>query len=161
MPRRNRQYFDRPEGVPAPLVHRIKRRIPFREVDLMGYVWFGHYASLLEDASTALLRQCALSYEDFIAAALMSPMVEAHVDYRNPLVLDEMATISASVVWSEGARLNIEYRIVKEDGRIAATGYTVQVFVDAGSQEPCFVPPRLIETFRTRWKNGELRDLQQ
>jgi acyl-CoA thioester hydrolase len=138
----------------------VTREVRFREVDVMGFVWFGHYVGLIEEASTALLRRCALGYDEFVDAAMMSPVLELHVDYKLPLYLGETVTVKASLVWTEAARLNLEFVMHKEDGRVAATAYTVQIFVDAATEEPCFAPPPLLENLRTRWKNGEFRDLQ-
>jgi len=44
------------------------------------------------------------------------------VDYVRPLVLDEEFTISASLIWNEGARLNTEYELTKADGPLRRAG---------------------------------------
>ena len=161
MDSRRRNYFAREEGAPAPLTCTLTRPVRFREVDLMGYVWFGHYAALIEDASTELLRQCGLSFSDFMRASTMAPVMRFHVDYRLPLRLGETCTIRATLVWTEAARINLEFEIRKEDGRLAATACTVQIFADGATGEPCFVPPPLHESMRTRWKNGDFAALQK
>jgi acyl-CoA thioester hydrolase len=132
----------------------------FREVDPMAIVWHGRYAELFEDASTELRRQCGLSYEEFLRANLRAPVVQLHVEYCRPLYLDETASVRASLFWTEAARLNIGYEVLNEEGRTAATGWTVQLFTDADSGAACLLSPAMLEQCRERWRNGGLRHLQ-
>jgi len=154
--RKKGNYFQRSEEAPAPLVARVERRVSFNEVDVMGIVWFGRYPVFLEEGSAELGRRCGLSYKDFVDANLAAPIAQLHIDYHQPLVLDELFTVTATLVWSEGARLNTEYSLVKEDGRIAATAYSVQMFIGGLSGEPCLTSPELLERCRERWRAGEL-----
>ena len=153
--RRKKTYFKPEEGAPPPIVHTMQRRARFGEVDAMAVMWHGHYAVLFEEVSTELRRRCGLGYGDFFEAGVRAPIVQLHVDYHQPLLLDELATVKASMVWSEAARLNIEFEVVKEDGTIAATGYTVQLFAEAESGLPCLTLPKMLETCQARWRNGE------
>jgi len=149
-------YFRQSDETPAPLVVRVKRRVSFGEADVMGIAWHGRYAAFFEEASAELGRRCGLSYEEFAEANLRAPIVQLHVDYHLPLLLDEEFTVEVSGIWCEGARLNTEYAVIKADGRIAATGYTVQMLIDGGSGEACLTSPKLLERCRERWKAGEL-----
>ncbi|MDP8266447.1 MAG: acyl-CoA thioesterase [Candidatus Aceula meridiana] len=143
-----------PEG-PASLTVRVKKRVSFSDVDVMGIVWHGRYAEYFEEGFAAIGRKFGLSYREFYEAGLRAPIVQMHVDYHAPLTLDEVCHVEASMIWSEGARINIEYAIIKEDGQIAATGYTVQLFIDAESQEPYIVTPVMLEKCREKWIKGE------
>ncbi len=157
--RRKGGYFERTPGAPAPLTVRLARRVGFHEADVMGIAWHGRYLVYFEEASAELRRACGLSYEDFFAAGVRAPIVQAHVDYHRPLFLDEPFTIRASMLWHEGARLNIEYTLLKQDESAAATGYTVQMFTSAATDEPFLVSPPLLERCRQRWRAGELKHL--
>jgi len=154
--RRQKSYFKQEQNAPAPLVWSTRRRARFGEVDAMAVMWHGHYAVLFEEASTELRRRCGLGYGDFFATNIMAPIVQLHVDYHQPLLLDELATVKVSMIWSEAARLNLEYEVVKEDGTLAATGYTVQLFVEAETGLPCFTMPAMLERTRQKWRSGEL-----
>jgi acyl-CoA thioester hydrolase len=149
-------YFRESAGAPDPLVVRVKRRVSFNEADVMGIAWYGRYAVFFEEASAELGRLCGLSYRDLAEANLRAPIVQFHVDYHQPLALDEEFTIMASLVWTRGARLNIEYSIIKEDEGVAATGYSVQMLVENISGKTLLTPVDLLERCRRRWKAGEL-----
>jgi acyl-CoA thioester hydrolase len=149
-------YFPHPEGAPPPRGLRVEKRVGFSEVDVMGIAWYGRYPGFFEEASAELGRLCGLSYRDFSDARLAAPIVQFHIDYHQPLRLDEKFTIEVSGVWSEGAKMNTEYAVIKEDGSIAATAYAVQMLIDAVSGETCLTTPELLERCRRRWKAGEL-----
>jgi acyl-CoA thioester hydrolase len=158
--RANKIYFKRLPDAPAPLRLAVRRRVRFSEVDPLAIVWFGRFALYFEEGAAELGRRCGLSYGDFLREGLRAPIAQFHVDYLQPLYLDEEFTISCSLVWAEGARLNTEYSLIKNDGSLAARGYTVQVFLEAASNQVCLVTPPLLAACQTRWSAGEFKELQ-
>jgi acyl-CoA thioester hydrolase len=156
-PRKKKEYFERIPGAPEPVVYEVKRRSRFSEVDAMAIVWHGRYATFFEEASAELGRTVGLSYKDFFDAGLRAPIVELHIDYYMPLYLDEEFTTRASLVWHDGSRINTEYHLIKRDGGLAASGYMVQLLVDAGTGEPLYVSPELLVRCREKWKAGAFR----
>ena len=159
LPRRRRGgYFPPVAGAPSPVEIRVERRVAFSEADPMGILWHGRYAASFEQANEALGRRCGLSYEAFIEHRLGAPVVQFHVDYFSSPALGENVAIKARFVWSEGARLNIEYEILRADGILAATGYTVQMLVSAATGEPLLVSPPLLEECRRKWRAGEFAE---
>lgn len=155
--RRKNGYFERVKGAPEPVSSGITRRVGFSEADVMGISWHGRYPEFFEEASAMLGRKCGLTYKNFYDSNLRAPIVQFHIDYYLPLMLDEEFTVTASLIWNEGARLNTEFSITKQDGSIAATGYTIQMFTDALSGEVIIASPELLERCRKRWMAGELK----
>ena len=151
---RTGKYFKRDSGAPPSLCAEVSLRCAFSDVDAMAVVWHGRYAYYFEAAYAALTRQCGISYLDLYEAQLRAPIVQMHVDYFKPLVLEELFTVKARLVWSEGARMNMEYEVMKADGSCAACGYTVQMFTDA-SGSPAMIVPEPIARLRRRWQEGE------
>ena len=99
-----------------------------------------------------------MSYKDFYEANLRTPIVKFHVDFFKPLYLDEEFTIRGVLHWHDGARLNIEYQLLKQNGIKAASGYTVQLFINSISGEVCVISPEMLENCRDRWKAGEFHN---
>jgi acyl-CoA thioester hydrolase len=157
---KNKEYFDKIPGAPEPISFEIKRRVSFNEVDIMGIAWYGQYAIYFEQAQTELGRRCGLSFNDYYVSNLRAPIVKFHIDYYQPLQLDEEFTVKASYVWSEGAKVHIEYAVIKQDGSLATRGYTVQMFIDGKNNQPYVVSPDILENLRKRWKNGEFKCLK-
>ena len=132
----------------------------FHDADILGVAWHGRFPVYFELGSSELGRRCGLSYREFREAKLLAPIAQIHVDYHRPLLLDETFTIQASLLWNDGARMNTEFMLIKKDQTVAATGYTVQMFVDGPSWEVCLVAPELWERCRRRWKAGEFECIQ-
>jgi len=157
--RRKQTYFERGPDSPLPLIYQLKHRVRFGEVDALAVMWHGHYAVLFEEASTELRRLCGLGYEEFFRCLVQAPIVQFHVDYFKPLTLDELCTVTARMIWSEAARVNIEYQAIKENGSLAASGFSVQMFVDAKNNNPFIVGPDLWQTCRDHWADGKFKNL--
>ena len=148
-------HFEPVPGSPEPIVVEVKRRVRFNEADPMAIVWHGRYPLYFEEASEELGRKCGLSYPEYFEAGLRAPILELHISYFKPLFLDEEFLIRASLIWNEGARLNTEFLLIKQDGSIASSGYMVQLFTAAETGEPYMVSPELLDRCRKRWKAGE------
>ena len=160
MPVKTQEYFKKIPGAPKPLSFEIKRRVSFNEVDVMGIAWYGQYAIYFEQAQTELGRRCGLSFADFFKSNIGAPIVKFHIDYYQPLYLDEEFTVRASYIWSEGAKLHIEYTIIKKDSSIATRGYSVQMFIDGKKREPYIVSPEILTQLRKGWKQGKFKCLK-
>jgi acyl-CoA thioester hydrolase len=160
IPRRQKgNYFPPEAGAPAPLVVRLRQRIHFSDVDPMGILWHGRYAKLFEKANEALGHLAAMTYADFHRDRITAPIVQLHVDYFSPARLGDEVTIVGKMLWCDGARMNIEYEVRSEGQRLIATGYTVQMFVDAEGV-PLMASPAMLEACRARWIAGELETPQ-
>lgn len=152
--RRRKSYFQTPVGAPDPVIVRVSARIHFSDVDPMAVLWHGRYAKLFEQANEQVGRLCGMSYEDFFRAKLRAPIVQLHVDYFAPVILAEEVTIVGRLFWNDAARMDIEYEVFKENGTLAATGYTVQMFVNE-SGEALLVPSALQIESQRRWLDGD------
>lgn len=158
--RRKKNYFKREEKAPKDIVVTVKKRISFSEVDAMAIAWHGRYLQFFEMASEELARTIGLTYRAYADNNLRAPFVQMHVDYHQPLQLDEEVSISAKLIWSDAARLNIEYEIKKENGKVGATGYSVQMFVTAPENLACLICPKLYEIIKEDWKVGKFNEYQ-
>ena len=95
----------------------------------------------------------------FYENSIYAPVVQFHVDYFKPLMLDELCTVVGKLIFAEAARINIEYQVIKEDGSLAASGFSVQMFVDAKNNNPFILNPELWQETLDRWINGEFKHL--
>ena len=159
MRRRKKNYFKPEPNAPAPVSVAVKRRVAFSDVDPMGILWHGRYPMYFEQVNEELGRRCGMTYTDFMREKLRAPIVQMHVDYFASPFLGEETTIVGRLIWNEGARMNIEYELRKEDGTLAASAYTVQMFItDEG--ETLLASPDMLNRCRERWQNGEFAEMQ-
>lgn len=148
-------YFRLEPDAPPALTATVQRPVRFEEVDALGIVWHGRYASYFEDARVTLGDKHGVGYLDLHRHGVTAPIKQLRVDYVLPLVFGETVSVEAALHWTEAARLNYSYTIRNGRGEVATTGCTVQLFVDAnGRLEVC--QPEFLAEFMARWKRGEL-----
>ncbi len=150
------QYFERREDTPPPIEAQAEKKIQFSEADPMGVVWHGRYPRLFEIGYSELTEKCGLTYRDLYETGLAAPIVEYHIDYHKPIPVGERIKIKALLVWSEAAKMNIEYQILNRENDILTTGYSRQLFVDAESEEPVLVVPEILKRVKDQWREGKL-----
>ena len=153
--RRKTSYFVTAPDAPLPLEATVRRRIAFSEVDAMAVAWHGNYPRFFEAAHTELMQKIGLGFAVYAEHQVAAPIVQCHVDYYNSLILDEEYAVTARLYWNDGARLDTEYAVTGADGRLCATGFTVQMFCDLRTREPFIFPPAPVAAMRERWRKGE------
>lgn len=149
-------YFKTGEGQPSPLRIRIKQKVRFEEVDSLGIVWHGRYASYFEDARVAFGEKYGIGYMDFYANGVVAPIKQMHFDYHKPLRFGDKMTIEAVLHWSDAARLNFEFILRNGNGELSTTGYTIQMMLDLKENILVVLPP-FYRKFLDNWKAGVLK----
>ncbi len=137
-----------PEKVVIAAFHRVRMRIPFRDVDSWGLVWHGHYFSYIDHARIDLLRHFDVPFVDFPKLGFVMPVVHVHMDLRAPGRADDAIAVDVAIVRTRGAMADTHFRIVLDDGkedRILARGYTRQVFMRADDGALLYHVPAAVE----------------
>ncbi len=146
-------YFPQSPDAPPPLIAKVTRKVRFEEVDPLGIVWHGRYPSYIEDGRAAFGERYGLNYLDMYKERFLAPIVQMHLDYHTPLSFPEEFTITAALHWTDAVRLNFQYLITGQEGRVAATGYTVQLLTNF-NREVLLARPPFVEEFCRRWKEN-------
>ncbi len=149
-----KNYFPSSKSSPPPLGIRVERKVRFEETDPLGIVWHGRYASFFEDAREAAGEKYGFGYQDFKKNEVNAPIRILHIDFLIPLKYNETFIIEGRLHWTEAARLDIDYLIWNAAGRLATTGYTVQVLLDKEDNILLSHPP-FFQEFREKWRAGE------
>lgn len=149
-------YFTSPQGAPAPLEKSVFRTVRFNEVDPMGIMWHGHYASFMEDARVALGDALGIGYQDFYKHGVVIPVRQMHIDYLASLSFGKRYEIRARLFYSDAARLNYDFTVLDDAGRIMARAMTVQLMLNEKDQNLLFEWPEFARPFLQNWKEGKI-----
>ncbi|HWX10857.1 MAG TPA: thioesterase family protein [Trinickia sp.] len=118
--------------------------VPFHDVDAMNVCWHGHYLKYFEIGRTALLRAFDYDYREMQASGYLWPIVEAHLKYVRPAFYGQQLQVCTQLLEYEN-RLKIGYEIFDcASGERLTKGYTIQVAVDAATQELQFASPPIV-----------------
>ena len=128
-------------------VHTLQVR--FRDLDAYNHVNNAVYLTYFEEARIAFIT--AIGMRSLFSPERSTVIAHAEVDYRAPAQLGDQLDIEVTVGEVRNTSYELNYRIVRRsDGRLIATGKTVQV---------CFnfvlnAPTRLPEAWRRLLCNG-------
>jgi acyl-CoA thioester hydrolase len=112
-------------------VVRVPIRVIYGDTDQMGVVYYANYLRYFEAARNEFIRSKGLRYRDFEAEhRLLLPVAEAHVAYKTPARYDDLLTVEIALAEARRASARFDYRVVREDGTLLATGHTVHACVD-------------------------------
>jgi len=102
--------------------HRI--RVRFAETDAMGIVHHSRYLPYLEEARVEYLRHIGHPYNEIRAEGVDMAVLEAGVQYRQPLRFDDVVDVHVAMGPVTRATFQMVYLLTVE-GAIHSTGITV------------------------------------
>lgn len=105
--------------------------IRFSEVDSMSIVWHGSYVQYFEDAREEFGRKYHLEYLRIYDNGYYAPLVELKLNYKQPLQYQHQARVVITFRPTDAAKIVFDYEVYDlETNQLAATGHSVQVFID-------------------------------
>ncbi len=138
----------------------VTLEVAFRDIDAFGHVNNAVFLSYMEYGRvkylTHLFEGTELTAESLLDIPII--LVEATCTYRSPALLSEKLTIGLAVSRFGNTSFDLVYRILGQDGRLIATGKTIQVMYDYEHARPFAVPDEVkakVEQFQGDWQLSE------
>ena len=132
----------------------IDCEIPVRyaETDKMGVVYHANYLLYMEDARTHFLETLGMPYTEMEDAGLMSPVVDAHLHYGQPLRYGDTVVVRTCVRENKPTKTTYAYAFYRKGmdmdaEKPLATAESVHCVVDSVTFRPVSVKKRLPELF--------------
>lgn len=104
---------------------RLYYRIPFSETDAMKIVHHTNHARYLERGRIEFLRLIGLDYVAIMKRGLHFPVTEMSVEFKKPLVFDEIIVIETCISLLTRVRLNFGYKVYSVPELLAPSLSTV------------------------------------
>jgi acyl-CoA thioester hydrolase len=124
-------------------VHQVRAR--FAETDAMGIIHHAAYLPYLEEARVAYLRHLGHPYDEVRSEGHNFAVLEVAVQYRRPLVFDDLIDVNLRAGAVTGATFQLAYLLSVAD-EVRATAVTVHGCVDDTGRPtrlPTWVAPAL------------------
>lgn len=131
----------------------FKLRPRYGEVDQMGYVYHGNYATYCHQARTELLRKLGINDYELEKKQLMLPVISFEIIYKNPAHYDELLIIKTIIKEVPKIRFNFEFEIRNEENTLLSKAKSTVVFVDSESRVPKSTPNFIKNILETNFKN--------
>lgn len=102
-----------------------KRKVNYYETDKMGVVHHSNYIRFMEEARIEFLEANGMSYAEFEARGLISPVVAVNCEYKLPAVFGDELDVLVEIKEYTGVKYIYEYLITKsQTGELVAKGRT-------------------------------------
>ena len=131
--------------------------VAFRDIDAFGHVNNAVFFSYMEYARVKfaidLLEDTDLATESLLDIPLI--LVEATCSYHSPALLSEKLTLGIALSRFGNTSFDLLYRFSGEDGRLVASGKTVQVMYDYSLGRAFPVPKSIknkVNEFQKGWQ---------
>lgn len=134
------------------IVHRTSIRVRYQETDQMGVAYHGNYFTWFEVGRGDAFRSAGLPYTVLEKQGVYLPVAHAECSYKNSFRYDDVVTIETTVEKLTAARIQFQYQVLGEDGRVFAHGSTVHGFVD-GSGKAVNMAKKAPDIFKTIQEN--------
>ena len=114
------------------MIGSIDIRVRYAETDQMGRAHHSNYLIWCELGRTTLMREQGISYAEMEANGVILPVARAEVEYRAPLLYDQVVRIETRVERVRSRDIVFAYTMTRDvDDVIAATATTTLVSADA------------------------------
>ena len=120
-------------------------RVRYGETDKMGIVYYGNYATYLEQGRTEWLRDIGFSYKWMEDNGIHLPVVELSVKYKAPARHDDVLTVTTTLKKIPTYSIEFTYEIHNQEGQLLITGETSLVFVNSITNKLQRAPNYLLE----------------
>lgn len=131
------------------LVNILEAQVRFNDCDPLGIVWHGNYISYFEDGREAFGRAHGISYLDVQKAGFATPIVKSSCEHFLSLKYGDYYKIETQFINSTSAKMIFRFKIFNENGQLACSGETVQVFIDEEGTLQLYLPE-----FFANWKKS-------
>ena len=128
--------------------HETKILTRYAEVDRMGYVYYGNYATYFEVARVEAMKEFGLSYADLEDSGILMPVVRYEIDYKKPAFYDEELTVICMIKELPRSRMNFHYKTYNVKGQLLNSAMTQLVFINVETNRPTKAPNSLIDALQ-------------
>lgn len=136
------------------LSYKTEIRVRFPDTDKMQFVYHARYIEYFETGRTEMLRAFGLPYSLIEEMGYEMPVLEVHVNFKNPAFYDELLVVETILKDYKSPRVHLEYIITKkESGILVADGFTDLAFIKKITKKAARPPAFYIDGIKNRIVN--------
>ncbi|MCF8332050.1 MAG: acyl-CoA thioesterase [Bacteroidales bacterium] len=127
-------------------------RTLYADVDKMGFVYYGNYATYYEVGRANAMRELKTSYREMEEKGILMPVQFMVCHYYKPAHYDELLTITTVVNEMPKARMVFDYEVHNEQGELLNNGQTSLAFLNKDHNRPQRIPDWFAEILKPYFK---------
>jgi len=122
-----------------------KIRVRYAETDMMGYVYYGNYASYFEVARVEAIKNLGFSYKKMEDDGIALPVLEFSVKYFKPAFYDDELLIKTTIDILPHVKIHFLYQTFNVKGDLINSAETTLVFFNKKTNKPCAAPQYFLD----------------
>lgn len=120
-------------------------RVYYEDTDAGGVVFYANYLRFMERARTEWLRSAGLEHEQLIKDHdLIFAVKTMKIDYEKPGRLDDLLTVTSSILNHRGASITFQQKIINEYNELLAQAEVKVACINATTLKASPMPKELI-----------------
>lgn len=129
--------------------------IKLHDTDAAGILFFANQFRIIHDLYESFLGEIGFAFRDCLdRREFFIPIIHARSDFKIPLMVGDVVTITLNIVNIGQTSFKISYRLVDQSGNLAGTAETVHVTIDPTSKAKIDLPDRLRRQL-DKWVTGD------
>lgn len=121
--------------------HKIK--IYYHDTDCGGVVYYANHLKYLEEARTEFFEAKEVSIKKLSEEGIVFVVARQEIDYKSPGFYGDTLTVDTRVAGISGVRVEFEYDIKNQKGKLISSAKTILVCVDKGTFRPKPIPEEI------------------
>jgi acyl-CoA thioester hydrolase len=109
----------------------MKVEIFYHHTDCGGIVYYANYLKFLEEARTEFLAQKGILIKELLKRGIQFVVSRQEIDYKSPAFYADTLTIDTHLGNVSAIRIEFEYKIRNQNGKIICIAKTVMASLDA------------------------------
>jgi len=122
-----------------------KIRVRYSETDMMGYVYYGNYATYFEVARVETIRQLGFNYRKMEDEGFALPVLEFSIKYFKPAFYDDELIIKTTITDLPQVRIHFTYETFNTKGDLLNKAETTLVFINKETMKPTTAPKYFVD----------------
>lgn len=119
-------------------------RVPYGDVDRMGFLYHARYVQYFDMARTELIRSLGITNLELEEQGVMLPVLKVDIDYGTPAHYDDLLTIRVTLRERPGVRCIFDYEVLR-DGETLTTGSVTLAFMNSTTFKAIRPPKTLLD----------------
>ena len=129
----------------------ISFRVRYGETDQMGVVYHGNYLQYLEMGRVEWLRELGISYKSMEEDGIKLPVISIQLKYLKSAAYDDLITVRTHIKKLPQVKIEFDYEILAENGKILVEANTVLAFMEKDSNRPIACPDFVLSKIKARY----------
>lgn len=136
--------------------NKILYRVPYGQVDRMGFLYHSHYLELFDVGRTELIRALGISNLEIENKGYELPVLKAEISYRMPAMYDDILEIRTRISKMPSVTITFEYEIYKRvsegsdkvEEKPITTGCVKLAFISTATKHAVRPPKFIVDLLR-------------